>query len=201
VLNRTEQIELNFWHRVLRKFGICKNKSTSVWTLDLKDNFRHGKSTLLSTKLVNGRTCSTACWPIRFSMTVEGCAIVCRDGRRRDSGIGINVKMLSLAVLTPNVPWTLSKHQWNEIIYCWSQLHSMCHQHAEQLTPVAAWRHPTWLANEVFFNFFLIFFKIISELTWSRWSSRVRDVCAALLSRRQLPVFRRLLSRHVLARP
>jgi len=30
---------------------------------------------------------------------------------RRDYGIGINVKTLSLAVLTPNVPRTLSKHQ------------------------------------------------------------------------------------------
>jgi len=46
------------------------------------------------------------------------CAILCRDqdSRRRDNGIGTNVKTLSLAVLTPNVPWTLSKHQWNEIM-------------------------------------------------------------------------------------
>ena len=40
----------------------------------------------------------------------------------------------------------------------------------------------------------------------SLWSSRVRDIRAALLSRRQLPahqlqVSRRLLSRHILARP
>jgi len=40
----------------------------------------------------------------------------------------------------------------------------------------------------------------------SRWSSRVHDVYAALLSRRQLParqlpVSRRLLCRHILARP
>jgi len=46
----------------------------------------------------------------------------------------------------------------------------------------------------VFFILFLFFLEIISELTWSHWSSRVRDVRAALLSRRQLPVSSCLLS-------
>jgi len=50
---------------------------------------------------------------------------------------------------------------------------------------------------------------VIINMRWSAgqgrarscWSSRVRDVCAALLSQHQLPVSRHLLSRHVLARP
>jgi len=52
---------------------------------------------------------------------------------------------------------------------------------------VNAWRPLTWLAKFCFFLYFLSFlilFEIISELTWSRWSSQGawRTRCTAVLA-------------------
>ena len=50
--------------RVIRKFGYIQNKGTSLWNFVPNsglNKFRHGKSIVLSTKLIYDRTC----WPVR----------------------------------------------------------------------------------------------------------------------------------------
>ena len=73
-------------------------------------------------------------------------------GQCRDNGIDINVKTLSVTVLTPKLPWTLTKHQWNEIIYCW----------------FTRWVIKTqkWTGQSA-----------SQRCTQSCWSARVRDMC------------------------
>ena len=70
--------------------------------------------------------------------------------------LALMLKLL-LAVLMLNVPGALSKHQWNEIVYCLE---------SASLNVSSARR---WSASQ--------------ESARSRWSSRVRDVRAAMLSR------------------